>query len=141
MSRNQLIALRAVLVLPMLLAIAVVAQAQMPFDRQAERKPKITVRRTPKFNVSGVYSGVSAGEVSIDGVMYRIAPSARIYQLGQGIVSLQSLPLGTRSYATGSGAAETGAIFSLVARPVSESYRAQDDEVSSIRLRDPSAAR
>ncbi len=58
-------------------------------SRNRRTAPRLQQRGEP-FTVAGSCTGLSADEVRVDGMSYRLDPDARIYEVGRGFV-----PLGT----------------------------------------------
>lgn len=105
-------------------------------DRQGRSRP--APRRPVIFEISGVYTGVFNGVVSIDGVGYPISSNAQVYLLGDGMVPLSMVPVGNRIYAAGRGALGSGMIETLIARPINDD-RSRPGTEPVIKLRDPNA--
>lgn len=61
----------------------VTAPDAAPRTRQIVTSP---LMRAETFSVSGRASGPVAGEIRVDGIAYRLAPDARIYEVGRGFV-------------------------------------------------------
>ena len=116
MNRFSGLAVRGLTVALLSLTLGSVVQADSLLQRQ---KPQPR-HRPLTFEVAGVYTGVVAGHVLIDGLAYRVQPTPLVYQLGVGMVTLDQLPIGTRVYASGYGSAESGLLSTITARPVAE---------------------
>ena len=88
----------------------------------------------PSFAAAGVYGGMVGGSVTIDGVSYRLRPQLQAYVLGEGLVPMMSVPIGSHVFALGSGRAETGAIWNLVVRPADEVQAPADDMSQNVHV-------
>lgn len=135
MNRFQRTSLRGLAIAGLTLTFAVAAQA----DQRSRNRPVTTRRPAATFDVSGVFGGVLGGNVLIGGNAFRLAPSPQVYVIGVGLVDLDRLPIGSRVFATGTLAGETGTIRSLIARPASELSQASGDASSRVRVRDTSS--
>ena len=72
------------------LTLGVLVTTQAGAESRRRILPSDPVPGPEMFSLSGSCSGFFAGELRIDGVSYRLAPGARIYEVGRGF-----LPSGT----------------------------------------------
>lgn len=127
--RNRL-SLSVGLALTLVLITGIPAVAGTPGRPFHSIKADIFMRAQP-FTLGGRFSGVLGGQIQIEGVTYRLAPDASVYEVGVG-----SMPLGTLlqdRYVSFSGLTMNNSttIHSLVVRPASELTYGNDGDLSS----------
>jgi hypothetical protein len=86
------------------------------------------------FGVSAQYSGAVIGEIRIDGVSYRIAPDASIYEIGSGLVPLGTVVQDRYVYLTGLKIGRTMMVYAVALRPASESEAAWGEPAAGVSL-------
>ena len=130
MNRTMKLALPLGALLLLVLVVSAGAHTVMPWSKPAPPHRLLT----PSFTAAGIFGGVIGDQVSIDSVSYRMQPMTQAYVLGEGLVPMMSVPIGSHVFAIGSGMAETGAIWNLVVRPGDEERPIVDDGSQNVRV-------
>ena len=125
----------------MLVLTAVIAAAAVPRARQFRSVQAEKFQRAQPFSVSGQFSGTINGEMVIDDLPYRLAPTAAVYEIGNG-----SIPLGSNvqnRYVTLLGLKMNGSlvVYSVFVRPAGELTFETSDLSSHVHIANPSAPR
>jgi hypothetical protein len=123
------------------LVLAVGIAAAGPHGRQFRSPAAEAFERAQPFSVSGQFSGTINGEMVIDDLPYRLAPTATAYEIGNG-----TIPLGTdvqNRYVTlfGLKMAGTSVVYSVFVRPAGEATFETSDLSSQVHIRNASAPR
>lgn len=117
----------------LLLIVTCVAGAAPNLTR--ERRPM--ARRAPpvQFNTAGVYLGLIGWDVTIDDATYHLRPGTQAYVLGEGLVPLISVPIGSRVFASGTVAGDEALVRTIIVRPATEERAPGADMSSFVRVR------
>ena len=111
--------------------IASIADGRRPPGRGISRKAV----DSESFSISGAFSGALRGDILVDSVVYRLAPTAVVYEIGRGLV-----PLGTAfgdRVVILTGQPEGGAIvvYSVIVRPGVDRRSAGDGESPDVHVK------
>jgi hypothetical protein len=119
----------------LLLVVACVAVAapNQPRERRMARRAQ-----PPRFSTGGVYNGMIGWDITIDEATYHLQPGTQAYVLGEGLVPLISVPIGSRVFVSGGGAGDDAILRTVIVRPAIEERAAGSDMSSFVRVRSAS---
>lgn len=140
MPQFMKLALRILAVVTLTASLASLAQADLGSEKRAGGRPD-SKRNVQTFDVSGVYTGVTGGLITIDGLGYPISSTVQVYVIGQGLTSIQSVPVGGVIFVSGRSAGASGLVEVVIARPMSELSTRTDDQPGIIRESNPNRPR
>lgn len=138
MPQFMKLALRSLAVVVLTASVASIVQAESGSEKRAGWRPD-SKRNVQMFDVSGVYTGVTGGLITIDGLGYPMSSTAQVFLIGQGLVSIQSVPIGGRIYVSGRGAGANGSVEVVIARPLGEASERSEDRPGDVGVRNANA--
>jgi hypothetical protein len=131
MRRFTLVLSASLALVAMLAVVAGAAPPRRPARERAEES------RPAAFMVSGAFSGVLAGEVSLNGDRFRIARDASFYEIGLGPLSAgQTVSVRLVTF-TGTRIGDTYVVSGVILRPESEIVLTGEDMSAYVSEKDP----
>lgn len=125
----------------LVLAMTLLPAANAGADPRIQRGRAAALRQAQAFDVSGEYSGVLTGVIELGGVAYRLAPTARIYEIGQGPVPMGGAVDNRYVYLSGRRSGSFDLIYSVIICPPSDPSTDGSDVEGRVRVADGSAPR